>query len=332
MGAYDLTLGTLLVGIWFNTYLYGIVTYQSAAYWRTPFNDHLLIKAMVLFLFVLDTVHSAAVLEMAWYYCVTNYANPEALGVAHWPYTFTPIATALAAFVTQAFLGYRVFRLLHNNKYIYGFLLTCAFISMVLGIYCGSKAWSIAVLAELSVLTPPVTAWLSLQASLDLILCGLLVYCFLGSRTGFRRTDDVLNQLIRGAIQTGVFAAMFALADLATFIQYPTANFYGMFAIPIGRIYTNTLLDTLLTRETLRNKFSSDDHQSSPTAAAPRSELRWGHSHSGEETTADYQLDNRDATATTLDVGVKSVGLDPTGSIGSDRDHGHDDRKAPSMA
>ena len=52
MGAYDLTLGdsfllvgqptgtdivlgVLLVGIWFNTYLYGIVTYQFAAYWRT---------------------------------------------------------------------------------------------------------------------------------------------------------------------------------------------------------------------------------------------------------------------------------------------------------
>ena len=25
---------------------------------------------------------------------VTNYDNPIALGVAHWPYTFTPIATA----------------------------------------------------------------------------------------------------------------------------------------------------------------------------------------------------------------------------------------------
>lgn len=31
----DCSLGTLLVGIWFNTYLYGIVTYQFAAYWRT---------------------------------------------------------------------------------------------------------------------------------------------------------------------------------------------------------------------------------------------------------------------------------------------------------
>ncbi|KZV68181.1 hypothetical protein PENSPDRAFT_634699 [Peniophora sp. CONT] len=243
MGAYDLTLGTLLVGIWFNTYLYGIVSYQFAAYWRTPFNDAILIKAMVLFLFLLDTVHSASVLYMAWYYCVTNYDNPASLAVAAWPYTFTPIATALAAFVTQAFLGYRVFRLLHNNKYIYGFLLMAAFTSMTLGIYSGSKAWSIKVLSEVTVLTPVVTAWLALQAGLDLILCGLLIWCFLGSRTGFRRTDDVLNQLIRGAIQTGVFAAMFALGDLATFIQYPTANFYGMFAIPIGRIVSTEELN-----------------------------------------------------------------------------------------
>lgn len=60
------------------------------------------------------------------------------------------------------------------------------------------------------------------------------------------------------------------MGDLITFVVLPTTNLYGMFAIPIGRIYTNvspqhtmgmpsptsffrkTLLDTLLTRETLK--------------------------------------------------------------------------------
>lgn len=89
------------------------------------------------------------------------------------------------------------------------------------------------------------------------------------SRTGYSKTDSVLNRLIRGSIQTGLFASLFSLGDLATFLRYPDTNLYGMFAIPIGRIYTNvsassifgtirsddvsqTLLDTLLARDELR--------------------------------------------------------------------------------
>lgn len=44
---------------------------------------------------------------------------------------------------------------------------------------------------------------------------------------------------MRGAVQTGLFAGIFSAADLATFLTLPETNLYGMFAIPIGRIYTN---------------------------------------------------------------------------------------------
>ena len=78
-----------------------------------------------------------------------------------------------------------------------------------------------------------------------------LVVVLSRSRTGIRKTDTILNRFIRGAIQTGLFASIFALGNLICFVVLPETNFYGMFAIPIGRIYTNTLLDTLLCRELL---------------------------------------------------------------------------------
>ncbi|KAI0316735.1 hypothetical protein OF83DRAFT_221986 [Amylostereum chailletii] len=233
MGQFDETLGVLLLGIIFNTYLYGIVSYQFAAYWRTPFNDRPTLKVMVLVLFLLDTVHSAAEIYMAWEYCVTNFNNPSILAEALWPYTFTPPATALAALITHTFLGYRVYRLMNNNIYIYGCILVVASASFTLGVYCGTRAWIIRFAAGFDVLTKPVTAWLSVQAGLDLCITGLLSFALLRSRTGFRKTDTIVNRLIRGAIQTGVFAAVFALGDLVTFIKYPNTNFYGMFAIPV---------------------------------------------------------------------------------------------------
>ncbi|KAG6845362.1 hypothetical protein H0H87_010471 [Tephrocybe sp. NHM501043] len=72
------------------------------------------------------------------------------------------------------------------------------------------------------------------------------------SRTGFRKTDSIINRLIRGAIQTGLFASIFALADLFSFVLHGDTNLYAMFAYPIGRIYTNTLLDTLNARVSLK--------------------------------------------------------------------------------
>ncbi|KAF8838182.1 hypothetical protein BDN67DRAFT_955487 [Paxillus ammoniavirescens] len=251
MGLYDTTIGTLLVGIFFNTFLYGLVTYQFAAYYRTKFNDRPITKYMVLFLFILDTFHSMSAIYMAWTYTVTNFDNPAALAEAEWPYTFTPIGTALAALVTQLYLGYRIW-CLSSSKFLYVVVIVLAIPSFALGMACGIKAWMIRVLSELPSITPLVIAWLAMQVVVDTFITGTLIIILTLSRTGFRKTDTVLNRLIRGAIQTGLFAGIFSLGDLITFVRLPTTNLYGMFAIPIGRIYTNTLLDTLLTREELK--------------------------------------------------------------------------------
>lgn len=77
--------------------------------------------------------------------------------------------------------------------------------------------------------------------------------------------------------QTGVFASAFALGDLFSFVLHRDTYLYAMFAYPIGRIYTNvsslfptyaskgiadksnsqTLLDTLNSRQTLKDKMGS---------------------------------------------------------------------------
>ncbi|KAI6165539.1 hypothetical protein EDD17DRAFT_171888 [Pisolithus thermaeus] len=256
MGLYDQTLGPLLVGIFFNTYLYGIVTYQFASYHRANFNDRLLVKSVVAFLFVLDTVHSIAVIYMAWVYMVTNYTNPTALQFGVWPYPFTPIGTAAAALVTHLFLGDRIYRLTHN-KVLSGIIIAMAIPTFALGMVDGIEAWIIHVNADMTRIKAPVIAWLSMQVTVDTFLTVTLSIILARAQTGMPTTDTVLRRLIRGAIQTGLFASIFSLGDLITFLLLPDANFYGMFAIPIGRIYSNTLLDTLLVREKLKMEMSS---------------------------------------------------------------------------
>ncbi|KAN0073597.1 hypothetical protein V8E55_012204 [Tylopilus felleus] len=250
--------GTLLIGIFFNTFLYGLVTYQFAAYYRTKFNDPPVVKYMILSLFILDTFHSVSAIYMAWSYTVTNFGNPAAITVDVWPYQFTPIGTALAALVTQIYLGSRIWRLT-DNKILYGIVIVLAIPPFVLGCVCATEAWVIRLHSELPRITPIVIALLSMQVAVDTFITTTLVIVFSKSRTSFRKMDTILNRLIRGAIQTGLFAGIFSMGALITFVVLPNTNLFGMFGIPLGRIYTNTLLDSLLTRESLKAEMEGTD-------------------------------------------------------------------------
>ncbi|KAG5647696.1 hypothetical protein DXG03_008419 [Asterophora parasitica] len=235
MGAFDTSVGVLLLGIFFNTYLYGLVTYQFLVYHNTKFGDPLWISAIY----------------AAWETCVTNYNNPASLAFISWTIPFTAVATSVAAILTQYFLGHRVF-ILTKSKPLAGLIAVLSFLGFVFGVYAGVRSGIIAEVAKFAPLKPFVICWLGFQTSADLTITFVLSFVLSRSRTGFHKTDTIINRLIRGAVQTGLFASIFALADLFTFVFHGNTNLYAMFAYPIGRIYTNTLLDTLNARNDLK--------------------------------------------------------------------------------
>ncbi|KAJ6511916.1 hypothetical protein C8R47DRAFT_1092718 [Mycena vitilis] len=251
MGEYDTIVGVLLLGLFFNTYLYGICTYQFVVYVQAKFNDSWWIRFIVSSLFILDTIHSAVAIYAGWETCVTNYANPASLAYVGWTIPFTAVATSFTAILTQVFLGHRVF-LLTNNRLLFGLIGVLSVLGFVFGCIAGIKSGIINEVAKFAPLAPYVTAWLAFQTSADLLITLCLTVALARSKTGFRTTDTIINRLIGGAIRTGLFASMFALADLFSFLLHRNTNLYAMFAYPIGRIYTNTLLNTLNSRSSMK--------------------------------------------------------------------------------
>ncbi|RXW24507.1 hypothetical protein EST38_g1367 [Candolleomyces aberdarensis] len=165
-------LGPVLLGIFVNTYLYGLASYQYGAYFFTKFDDPLWIKSTVLSLFCLDTFHSAALIWLAWVYLIEGYNDPITLMTPIWPYPFTIAVTALTAFLTQFFLSYRVYRLTKNKMW-----LTCITIAttgtLMLGIVCTVKAWKVKLATQLIMIRPYLSVWLCLEMALDIIICGM---------------------------------------------------------------------------------------------------------------------------------------------------------------
>ncbi|KAF8904577.1 hypothetical protein CPB85DRAFT_1437761 [Mucidula mucida] len=251
MGDYDNTLGFMLLGTFINTFLLGLVSYQFAVYFASKFNDPLWLKLMVVSLLITDFFHSGSLIYLCWYYVVTNYANPGVLTHAYWPLPFTGVLTSIAAMITHVFLSWRYYSLT-KNVYIYVFLLCAATTSMALGFTTGIRCWQLGEFVLFLEVVGVITGWLVCQAALDIIIAALLSWTFFMSRTGFHRTDDVLKRLIRGSIQTGLLAALWSIGDLVGFLVSPESWIYFFFATCIGRMYTNTLMDTLNCRRSLK--------------------------------------------------------------------------------
>ncbi|KAJ7785365.1 hypothetical protein DFH07DRAFT_948441 [Mycena maculata] len=245
----SMVVGVYLLGILFNTFLYGLAVAQFLTYFNTKSDDPWGLRAVVWSLLCTDTIHSAVEVYGAWQIGVDNYND---LARVSWTIPFTAVATSVAAYITQCFLAYRVL-CLRKNKIFVGTVWVSSTLGLVFGCISGIMAGIIKEVTKFRPIVPFVVLWLSFQSLSDFLITVSLVLALARSRTGFRRTDTMINRLIRGAIETGTFASAFALADLFSFVFFRDTNLYAMFASPIGRIYTNTLLHTLNVRGSMEN-------------------------------------------------------------------------------
>ncbi|KAJ6628566.1 hypothetical protein B0H10DRAFT_1990453 [Mycena sp. CBHHK59/15] len=256
MGEFDQTIGFTLMGVLVNTFLTGVIMSQFTTYWTAKYHDPWWTKAVVGVLFAINITQEAAVLYMAWFYCVTNFNNPSVVATSLWPYPLTALSTAIIALINQTFQSWRIY-IFTQSKLLFGFLLVTALAACGMGIAAAIESWIFSELAKLVALQPVVEGNLALQSSLDVIISIILSYTFSQSKTSFSSTDKVLNRLIRGAVQSGVFTSIFALGTLLSFRLSPATYMIALFALPIGRIYTHTMMDHLVSREELRNILSS---------------------------------------------------------------------------
>ncbi|KAJ6450743.1 hypothetical protein C8R45DRAFT_946562 [Mycena sanguinolenta] len=97
MGAFDASIessmmlpGFTLMGVIVSGFHCGFLRIYTGEIHALPGReDPLWIKCLVAFLFAINVAQAAAVVYMAWYYCVTNFGNPEIIVHDLWPYSFT---------------------------------------------------------------------------------------------------------------------------------------------------------------------------------------------------------------------------------------------------
>ncbi|KAJ7151917.1 hypothetical protein C8R43DRAFT_1004654 [Mycena crocata] len=256
MGEFDQTIGFTLLGVTINTYLTGVIMSQFFTYWTSKYQDPWWTRSLVAFLFIVNATQAAAVIYMSWFYCVTNFANSGVVAISLWPYPFTALTTAVLALVNQTFQSWRIY-IFTKSKILVGSLLVTALATCGIGAAAAIESWIFSELAKLVALQPIVEANLALQCAVDVLIAAIMSIMFSRSRTSFAKTDRVINRLIRTAVQSGFFTAVFALGTLLSFRFSPGTYMIALFALPIGRIYTHTMMDHFISRDQLRDMLSN---------------------------------------------------------------------------
>ncbi|KAF8310900.1 uncharacterized protein EI90DRAFT_3098792 [Cantharellus anzutake] len=98
---------------------------------------------------------------------------------------------------------------------------------------------------------PLMVSWLTLEAAADLVIALSVSYFLQTRRTGVLQTDTVLRKLTIYAINTGLLTSILALVVMFVFALYGLHFVHMIFILPLGGVYTASLLANLHSRSRL---------------------------------------------------------------------------------
>ncbi|KAF7368027.1 hypothetical protein MSAN_00868500 [Mycena sanguinolenta] len=246
-----LSYGPLLLGIFFNLILYGILICQQYQYFqdsRTT-RDPTLIRILAWALFVIETANTAFDMSMIYEPLILHFGEaPNKLPTV---FVTQPLCVVLVGFPVQLFFIWRIYAVTKNNILAGGILL-CSLASFGGGVWTTVLVPMVATFPRIPLLYRSAEVWLIASAATDIAIASVLAYTLSRKKTGWGETDTVVNRLILMTVQTGMLTALFSILDVACFLTLrgETVNFF--FNIALSKIYANTLMSTLNARKYLK--------------------------------------------------------------------------------
>ncbi|OJT08982.1 hypothetical protein TRAPUB_116 [Trametes pubescens] len=93
----------------------------------------------------------------------------------------------------------------------------------------------------------------------DVVIAAILCTILQVSKTGFSKSNLLVNRLIVFSVNTGLLTSVCACMSLITILALPDTFVYICFFFLIGRLYSNSLMATLNARKSLREKSTVHD-------------------------------------------------------------------------
>ncbi|PPQ71709.1 hypothetical protein CVT26_007626 [Gymnopilus dilepis] len=264
----DNSMGAMMIGVIVSAVLHGITLMQAYVYYTTYRKDVWYLKALVLTTVSFDAIHLALISSAVYHYVITDYHNEDSLRILNWPVLMEALFTGVNAGIVQTFYTFRVWRLSKQNYY-----LSSVILFLILSTTGCGTAWVVLSMQfktyqQLLTISPLTITINALSTTVDVLIASSLCIMLHNSRTGFKRSDSIINKLIVFIVNTGVLTTCCAVASLICLVASPHSLIYATFYFCIGRFYTNSFLATLNARRSFSSRIDDSSHAmvSLPTA------------------------------------------------------------------
>ncbi|KDR82550.1 hypothetical protein GALMADRAFT_830088 [Galerina marginata CBS 339.88] len=217
MGPAEIAHGPILIGFTFNAILLGVMMTQVYIYYTSFKRDKIWIKIFVAVLFFFNILNTACDAAYIYEALIIHFGDTAYLNVVTWLFDTDPAITGVIVSSVQTFFAWRIYLLTKN---------------WILPLVIVTTAISGGVTA---ILTPVEVA--KAPFFVDLIR----------SKTGFERSDMLIDKIIRITIQTGLVTAIVATINLLVYLLNPT-GLHLLFNFPLAKLYSNSLMSTLNSR------------------------------------------------------------------------------------
>ncbi|KAK0476421.1 hypothetical protein IW261DRAFT_1595032 [Armillaria novae-zelandiae] len=97
----------------------------------------------------------------------------------------------------------------------------------------------------------------SIGVTFDLIMTLTMILSLHRARSGRKQSDHVITLLILFTVNTNLITTLISVGSLVTFLVFPNAAIYGGISLLLGKLYLNTFLAILNSRDYLREKLDS---------------------------------------------------------------------------
>ncbi|KAF8918440.1 hypothetical protein CPB85DRAFT_1430612 [Mucidula mucida] len=226
--------------------LYMLELQQAYTYFKTYKRDPKVIKSVVAFNIVVDTLGTANNCACIYLYTITHWGDTAYLLVQNWAVPSYVILSGISACTVQLFLAYRFWNL-SKNAFITPFLALFSLASLGGAIANGITVIQHSTYAERNFNIKTVTIWLA-SAVADISIACALVWRLQRANTTFRQTKTLIHRLTFTAIQTGSVTTALAILCLILYLINTELNITVGFGFCLGRVYSLTMLFNLTTR------------------------------------------------------------------------------------
>lgn len=247
--------GGVFVGLCVSLILFGVGLAQVYNYSLSCRSDAFLTKLIVVIILIVDALHTAFSIVMVYHYTITDFGNILAVNAINWSATAGALSTNILGVCVRIFYLWRIWLLSERNVLLVASLFTLYIVHIGFGfgsaISCVLHAtWTEYQNNHITFLINVIA--LSLGCASDIVTAAILIYFFWNARTEFEGSHRIINVLMAYALNTGALTSMTSLLMIFTYVFLKNnLLFAGVFMV-LGRLYANSVLGTLNTRQILR--------------------------------------------------------------------------------